>query len=150
MCACKSPTLACSHVGIFCCLCVCVQVRDLVFVSARAYSREEILRMETTMLNTLKFNLTVPTAFIFLQRGLKVIDADAKMTNLAQYYVERSLQEYAMLRHVPSLVAASGIFLAMKTLQAPRRATWVRSARARVCVCVCVCVRVCVCVCVCE
>lgn len=67
--------------SLFLCVCVCVfpqlvgitsillaskyeeiyapAVRDLVFVSARAYTREEILRMETTMLNTLKFQLTV-------------------------------------------------------------------------------------------
>jgi G2/mitotic-specific cyclin-B, other len=100
-------------------------VRDLVFVSARAYTREEILRMETTMLNALKFQLTVPTAFIFLQRLLKVVDADARLTNLAHFYVERTLQEYSMLRYVPSMVAASGLFLAMKALASPSRpATW--------------------------
>ncbi len=32
-------------------------VRDLVHVSAKAYTREEILRMETTILSTLKFQV---------------------------------------------------------------------------------------------
>jgi len=100
-------------------------VRDLVFVSARAYTKEEILRMETTMLNTLKFKLTVPTPFLFLQRFLRVVEADERLTHTASFFVERMAQEYGMLRRSPSLVAASGLFLAMKALAPPHRpAVW--------------------------
>lgn len=51
------------------------EVRDFVYISDRAYSREQILQMEKVMLNTLRFNLTVPTAHQFLSRYLKIVDA---------------------------------------------------------------------------
>ena len=44
------------------------EVKDFVFISDEAYTREQILEMEKIMLNTLRFNLTVPTAFAFLHR----------------------------------------------------------------------------------
>ena len=47
------------------------EVKDFVFISDEAYTREQILEMEKIMLNTLRFNLTVPTAFAFLHRFLK-------------------------------------------------------------------------------
>ncbi len=47
------------------------EVKDFVFISDEAYTREQILEMEKIMLNTLRFNLTVPTAFAFLHRYLK-------------------------------------------------------------------------------
>ncbi len=43
-------------------------VKDLVFVSARAYTREDILAMECTILKALKFEITMPTTFVFVQR----------------------------------------------------------------------------------
>lgn len=37
------------------------EVRDFVYISDRAYTRDQILNMEKIMLNTLRFNLTVPS-----------------------------------------------------------------------------------------
>lgn len=34
------------------------EVHDFVYISDRAYKREQILQMEKLMLNSLKFNLT--------------------------------------------------------------------------------------------
>ncbi len=48
------------------------EVRDFVFISDKAYTRDQILNMEKLMLNTLHFNLTLPTAYSFLGRFLKV------------------------------------------------------------------------------
>ena len=48
------------------------QIRDLVFITDRAYNREQILEMESTMANALEFRLTVPTIYCFLLRYLKV------------------------------------------------------------------------------
>lgn len=50
-------------------------IRDLVFITDRAYNREQILEMESTMANALQFRLTVPTIYCFLLRYLKVITA---------------------------------------------------------------------------
>jgi hypothetical protein len=48
------------------------ELRDFIYISDKAYTREQILAMEKLMLNTLNFSLTVPTAYNFLGRLLKV------------------------------------------------------------------------------
>jgi len=92
------------------------EVKDFVFITSNAYSHDEILEMEARMLNTLRFEVTVPTAWIFLGRYCKVAMLDTRTKLLAQYYVERSLQEYDMLRFLPSLQASAAIAAAMRTL----------------------------------
>ena len=92
------------------------QVRDFVYITDKAYTREQILAMEAHMLNTLDFRITVPTAFVFLNRGLKAAEADNKLQLFATFIVERCLQEYRMLAHPPSKVAAAGLNIAMRTL----------------------------------
>lgn len=51
------------------------EVRDFVYISDKAYTREQILAMEKLMLNTLHFNLTLPTPHNFLARFLKAANA---------------------------------------------------------------------------
>lgn len=93
------------------------ECRDIVYVCDKAYTREEILRMEQTVLTVLSFNLTVPTTLNFLQRFLKVCSADSRTTHLANYFAERMLQEYSMLKHLPSAIAASAVLLANKAVK---------------------------------
>ena len=49
--------------------CLCPQVRDFVYISDRAYTRDQILNMEKIMLNALRFNLTVPSECQWHGRG---------------------------------------------------------------------------------
>ena len=49
------------------------EVRDFVYISDQAYTAEQILEMEKIMLNTLRFQLTVPTAYNFLARFSKAV-----------------------------------------------------------------------------
>lgn len=52
------------------------QCRDFVYISDKAYTREQILGMEKQMLNALGFQLTVPTPYLFLQRWIKAAKAE--------------------------------------------------------------------------
>ena len=54
------------------------EVRDLVYITDRTYTRNQILTMESVMLNALKFRITVPTCMVFLERFLKAARADKK------------------------------------------------------------------------
>ena len=47
------------------------QVNDLVCISDRAYTHEQILVMEKTILANLEWTLTVPTHYVFLARFIK-------------------------------------------------------------------------------
>jgi len=55
------------------------EVHDFIFISDNAYTREQILNMEKSMLNTLQFNLTVPTPYVFVARCLKAAAADKEV-----------------------------------------------------------------------
>lgn len=91
------------------------EVRDFVYITDRAYTRQQILQMESLILNTLGFELTVPTAIVFTKRFLKAGSATSTTKALATYFCERTLQEYSMLKYMPSTIAASCVCLALQT-----------------------------------
>lgn len=93
------------------------EVRDFVYISDRAYCREQILNMEKIMLNVLRFNLTVPTPFHFFNRFLKAagVMENQETVAYATYLLELSLPDYKMLRFSYSIIAASAVYLACRT-----------------------------------
>lgn len=95
------------------------EVRDFVYISDKAYTREQILGMEKLMLNTLQFNLTLPTQYNFLSRFLKAAgyQHDKQVTMMATYLVELALVDYTMLRYSGSLVSAAAIRVALAALK---------------------------------
>ncbi|CAL8460573.1 g102 [Coccomyxa elongata] len=94
------------------------EVKDFVYISDEAYTREQILNMEKMMLNTLSFNLTVPTPFNFLARFLKAAGAakDTLVVAYATYLVELAMLDYSMLKYSYSMLAAAAVFTANKAL----------------------------------
>ena len=97
------------------------EVRDCVYITDRAYQRQEVLAMEQDMLSRLRFKITVPTASPFLKRFLSITDASELTKFAAQYYMERTLQEHDLLRYRPSLVGAASIALALNNPDIYRR-----------------------------
>jgi len=89
------------------------EVRDCVYITDRAYQRQEVLDMEQDILNRLRFKITVPTPYPFLQRFLTLTKASQLTRFAAQYYTERTLQEYDVLKFRPSLVCAAAVILAL-------------------------------------
>ena len=47
-------------------------VKDFVYITDNAYTKEDILQMERKILQTLDFNIQTTSAFRFLQRYSKV------------------------------------------------------------------------------
>ncbi|KAK4416903.1 G2/mitotic-specific cyclin-1 [Sesamum alatum] len=91
-------------------------VDDLVFISDKAYTRKEVLEMERLMLNTLQFNMSVPTPYVFMRRFLKAAQSDRKLELLSFFLIELCLVEYEMLKYPPSVLAAAAICTAQSTL----------------------------------
>ena len=91
-------------------------VRDFVYITDNAYSREEILEMESRMLTDFQFDLTNPTSYRFLERFAQVCETPTEMWYLAQYLIELPLIEQRMLSYTPSNIAASALYLARKIL----------------------------------
>lgn len=69
------------------------------------------------MLNTLRFNLTVPTPYVFMVRFLKAASSDKQTELLAFFFVELCLTEYVAVKYSPSILAASAVYTAHQTLQ---------------------------------
>lgn len=90
------------------------EVRDFVYISDKAYTRDQILAMESIMLNTLGFYITVPSTLRFCERFCKVARCDEKTTMLAKYLIELTLQDYKFLKFLPSKVAAASVLIAQK------------------------------------
>jgi cyclin B len=97
------------------------EIRDLEYITDKAYNKEDILGMETSICEALDYSMTVPTVHSFLCRYLKAAHADRMMVQMACYLAERSLQEHSMLHHLPSIIAACAVCIARKSL---RRHAW--------------------------
>eukprot|EP01113_Clastostelium_recurvatum_P002385 TRINITY_DN10993_c0_g1_i1.p1 TRINITY_DN10993_c0_g1~~TRINITY_DN10993_c0_g1_i1.p1 ORF type:complete len:432 (-),score=148.37 TRINITY_DN10993_c0_g1_i1:73-1368(-) len=90
------------------------EVRDFIYISDKAYAREEILSLERLMLSTLSFNLSVPTPLHFLRRFSKAARSDSAIHTLSKYLTELSLPEYRMIHYLPSTIAAAAVYLARR------------------------------------
>ena len=92
------------------------ELRDFVFISDNAYSKEEILEMERSILITLEFSISTTSPYRLLQRFCKIAKSNEVPFYLAQYLIELTLLEWRMLVYSPSEVAAAALFLACRIL----------------------------------
>jgi len=87
------------------------ELKDFVYVTDKAYSREEALEMEGNIINALSFNLTTPSSYRFLERYSCLAEFDTKNFNIARYVLELALIEYKLLKYSPSLLASGVVYL---------------------------------------
>jgi hypothetical protein len=90
-----------------------MKVGDCVYITDRAYTRQEVVVMENKILAKLYFKLSAPTGHPFLKRFLFITNATNTMNYGANYYMERMLQEHEFLAVRASLVAVAAVCLAI-------------------------------------
>merc|ERR1711862_857136 len=78
------------------------------------YSKEKIVEMESKILETLEFRITIPTAHSFSLLFMDVANADKTLFLLSSYILEGTLQNYKLLHYYPSQLAAASIYIARK------------------------------------
>jgi cyclin B len=93
------------------------QIKEFEYITDKAYTRDELLKMEICILKALDFNICCPTAISFLDRYQSVNGCTDSHRFLAQYLLELSLVEYKMLKYGPSHLAAASLFLSNKLLR---------------------------------
>ncbi|KAL1813970.1 hypothetical protein DCAR_0626373 [Daucus carota subsp. sativus] len=96
-------------------------VEDFVYITDNTYTKEEVVKMEADVLKSLKFEMGNPTVKTFLRRYNSVAQEtqeapSLKLQFLGYYLAELSLLDYECIKFLPSLVAASVIFLARFTI----------------------------------
>ncbi|GAB2289818.1 hypothetical protein Dimus_024125 [Dionaea muscipula] len=104
------------------------QVEEFCYITDNTYFKEEVLQMESAVLNFLKFEMTAPTVKCFVRRFVRAAQAlneapSLLLECLCNYIAELSLLEYNMLCYAPSLIAASAVFLAQFILS-PLKTPW--------------------------
>lgn len=93
------------------------EIGDFVYITDGAYTKAQIRLMECLMLKTLDFSLGKPLCLHFLRRNSKAGCVDAVRHTLAKYLMELTLQDYDFVQYHPSEIAASALYVSIKTLK---------------------------------
>ena len=94
------------------------EVKELIKVAFNAMTKKEVLAMETKILQVLEFDFTFPTPLRFLERLFKISSSqDDSIFYLALYMCELSQIDYGFVHFKPSMVAATALTLALRSLR---------------------------------
>ncbi|KAI5117966.1 hypothetical protein M0805_001627 [Coniferiporia weirii] len=92
-------------------------VEEFVFMTENGYTKEEILKGERIMLQTLNFKVSsYCSPYSWVRRISKADEYDIQTRTLCKYLVEVTLLDHRFLRVKPSLVAAVGMYTARRML----------------------------------
>ncbi|XP_057852134.2 cyclin-B2-2-like [Cryptomeria japonica] len=106
--------LACKHEEN----CACVPViQDFLDITNNAYTRADVLKMEKSILNTLRFVIAVPTPYVFMEKFLEASGSDKDLEMVTSFLMELCLLEGVMLEYPPSMVAAAALYTAQCILR---------------------------------
>ncbi|XP_014500422.1 putative cyclin-A3-1 [Vigna radiata var. radiata] len=97
-------------------------------ITDNTFEKKEVVKMEAEILESLNFEIGNPTAITFLKRFLSVASTNEKTPNLkieflSFYLAELSLLDYSCIRFLPSIIAASALFLA-RFIVSPKMHPW--------------------------
>eukprot|EP00270_Netrium_digitus_P007712 TRINITY_DN2265_c0_g1_i2.p1 TRINITY_DN2265_c0_g1~~TRINITY_DN2265_c0_g1_i2.p1 ORF type:complete len:470 (-),score=69.38 TRINITY_DN2265_c0_g1_i2:801-2210(-) len=107
------------------------QVEEFCYITDNTYQRSQVIEMERLVLNNLNFELSLPTTKSFLRRFIRAAQASYPQPSLpleflGNYLAELTLVEYSFLQYLPSLIAASAVFLSKLTLN-PEAKPWTKT-----------------------
>lgn len=71
-------------------------LKDFVYITDNAYTAEEILDMEKSILFVLDFDVQLTSSFRFLERFTKIAKLDSVTHSLSQFMLELSLLDSKM------------------------------------------------------
>ena len=94
------------------------EIKDFVYITDKAYTERDIIRMELKILEGIKFNLGRPLPIHFLRRASKAGGVESITHTLAKYIMELSLCDYSLAHELPSMIAASALALSIRLLDA--------------------------------
>lgn len=91
-------------------------------MTEQGYNKEEILKGERIILQTLDFTISsYCSPYSWVRRISKADDYDIQTRTLSKFLMEVTLLDHRFLRCKPSMVAAIGMYLARRMLNG----TWV-------------------------
>lgn len=92
-------------------------VDEFVFMTERGYTKDEILKGERIILQTLNFDISsYCSPYSWVRKISKADDYDVQTRTLSKYLMEVTLLDHRFLRAKPSLIAAIGMYLSRRML----------------------------------
>jgi G2/mitotic-specific cyclin 2 len=92
-------------------------VEEFVFMTENGYSKEEILKGEWIVLQTLEFNIShYCSPYSWMRKISHADDYDIQTRTLSKFLAEVSLLDHMFLRVKPSMIAAIGMYTARRML----------------------------------
>ena len=91
-----------------------LKLHEIAFLTANAYTTEEIAKMENTILKKLSFNIIAPAPLDFYNIISKAFKFDKKQYLLGKYFLETYLICYESVKFPASVVGVSCAYIVMK------------------------------------
>ena len=92
-------------------------VEEFVFMTENGYSKDEILKGERIILQTLEFDISsYCSPYSWVRKISKADDYDIQTRTLSKFLMEVTLLDHRFLRCKPSMIAAIGMYLARRML----------------------------------
>ncbi|CAL9217931.1 unnamed protein product [Arabidopsis halleri] len=104
------------------------KVEDFCYITDNTFTKQEVVSMEADILLALQFELGSPSIKTFLRRFTRVAQEDfndslLQIEFLCCYLSELSMLDYTCVKYLPSLLAASAVFLARFIIR-PKQHPW--------------------------
>ncbi|XP_010479118.1 PREDICTED: cyclin-A3-2-like [Camelina sativa] len=104
------------------------KVEDFCYITDNTFTKQDVVKMEADILLALQFELGRPTINTFMRRFTRVAQEDFKVPHLQLeplccYLSELSILDYKAVKFVPSMLAASAVFLARFIIR-PKQHPW--------------------------
>ena len=101
------------------------EINDYIFISNKAFSKEDVIEMENFILDTLNFDILCISPYVFLDRLYFI----SRENNIDVYYLSSMFIEFTFLsieimKNKQSLIAASMFYLALKFIYPKKNKVW--------------------------
>jgi len=91
-------------------------LKDFVYITDNAYTKDQVVSMECTMLQALEFKVVVPTAAHFFEWLKRSNNSEEFQSELAEYIIELGLLDMRMLFYPPSHIVSAAFVLSNELL----------------------------------
>jgi len=90
------------------------ELKEFVYLTDRAFSKEQVITMERDILSALNFEVTMTSQWWYYAKFSEQLGLNKQSKCLGQYLLELALVEYWMVKYPPVLQAAAAVYLGTK------------------------------------
>ena len=99
-------------------------LRCLLRVTEGAVSKDEVLALECSILQTLDFDVTFPSILRFAERFTRIAQVSERSQLLCQYLCDSSLLDCTLMKEKPSKLAAVATYAGLKITKGSHAQVW--------------------------